>query len=101
MGGGAGWREAGADRKKGIEGETAAANSNLQGKGGGGGRDRCGKFKSSRKGGGRGHPLIQSLRLEGALPQNNFYLGRGLAYSRRSQRADGSWNRLQFEPKLK
>ena len=46
----------------------------------------------------KGHPLIQSLRLEGALPQNNFYLGRGLDCSRRSQRTDGSWNRLQFGP---
>ena len=48
MGGGAGWREAGADRKKGIEGETAAANSNLQVKGWGWG--------------GGGYTLIQSLR---------------------------------------
>ena len=46
----------------------------------------------------KGHPLIQSLRLEGALPQNNFYLGRGLDCSRRSQRTDGSWNRLQLGP---
>ena len=62
------------------------------------GGESSGKFKSSSKG---GHPFIQPLRLEGALPQNNFYLGRGLACSRRSQRADGSWNRLQFDPKLK
>ena len=46
----------------------------------------------------KGHPLIQSLRLEGALPQNNFYLGRGLDCSGRSQRTDGSWNRLQLGP---
>ena len=86
MGGGAGWRGAGGGQKKGNRG-----------------RDRCGKFKSSSKGvgGGRGQALIQSLRLEGALPQNNFYLSRGLACSRRSQRTDGSWNRLQFDPKLK
>ena len=62
------------------------------------GTESSGKFKSSSKG---GHPLIQPLRLEGALPQNNFYLGRGLACSRRSQRTDGSWNRLQIDPKLK
>ena len=30
MGGGVGWRGAGTDRKKGIEGETAAANLNFQ-----------------------------------------------------------------------
>ena len=67
-GGGGG---AGGGTKKGIEEERAAVNL-------------------------KGHPLIQSLRLEGALPQNNFYLGSGLACSRRSQRTDGSWNRLQF-----
>ena len=63
----------GGGTKKGIEEERAAANP-------------------------KGHPLIQSLRLEGALPQNNVYLGRGLACSGRSQRTDGSWNRLQFGP---
>ena len=62
------------------------------------GRESSGKFKSSSKG---GHPFIQPIRLERALPQNNFYLGRGLACSRRSQRAERSWNRLQFDLKLK
>ena len=66
IGGGAGWRGAGSGQKKGNRG-----------------KDLCGKFKSSRKG---GHPFIQDIRLEGALPQNNFYLGRGLACSRRSER---------------
>ena len=50
--------ESGGQTKKGIEQDPGGGNSS-------------GKFKSSRK---WGHLLIQSLRLEGALPQNNFYL---------------------------
>ena len=47
MGVGGGWWIADGGQRKGVEGETAAANSNLQVKG---------------VGGGGMHPLIQSLR---------------------------------------
>ena len=68
----------------------------LGGRGGGGGKGIEEKIAAANP---KGHPLIHSPRLEGALPQNNFYLGRGLDCSRRSQRTDGSWNsRLQLGP---
>ena len=69
MRGGAGWREAGGgQRKKGIEGETAAANSNLQVKRGGGGG-----------GGEMGQAFIQSLRSWPSLFQA-FRTDSGMGY---------------------
>ena len=70
-------------------------NRGVWGGGGGGGKGIEEEIAAANP---KGHPLIQSLRLEGALPQNNFYLGRGLDCSGRSQRTDGSWNRLQLGP---